>query len=146
MQHINVLELKAAYLAIQAFTRNRKSPPAHIHLRIDNTTAVAYINKRGEGGGHTLVVSVSNSTGILVSCICPQDQILGESKTYSRNSQCRCRHGILSIQPEGRMDIGLSDISEDSRPVLSPGGRSVCIKANPPGRELCSLHKIRCLL
>ena len=51
-QHINVLELKAAYLAIQAFTRNRKSPPAHIHLRIDNTTAVAYINKRG-GGAHT---------------------------------------------------------------------------------------------
>ena len=51
-QHINVLELKAAYLAIQAFTRNRKSPPAHIHLRIDNTsyttfTAVAHTNKRG---------------------------------------------------------------------------------------------------
>ena len=36
------------------------------------------------------------------------------------------------------MDIGLPDISEDSRPVLSPGGRSVCIKVNPPGRELCS--------
>jgi hypothetical protein len=42
-----VLELKAAYLAIQAFTRNRKSPPAHIHLRMDNTTAMAYINNRG---------------------------------------------------------------------------------------------------
>ena len=42
-----MLELKAAYLAIQAFTRNRKSPPAHIHLRIDNTTAMAYINNRG---------------------------------------------------------------------------------------------------
>jgi hypothetical protein len=49
-QHINVLELKAAYLAIQAY---RKSPPAHIHLRIDNTTAVAYINKRGGGGTHS---------------------------------------------------------------------------------------------
>jgi hypothetical protein len=52
-QHINVLELKAAYLAIQAFTRNRKPPTAHIHLRIDNTTAVAYINKRGGGGTHS---------------------------------------------------------------------------------------------
>jgi hypothetical protein len=100
-QHINVLELKAAYLAIQAFTRNRKSPPAHIHLRIDNTTAVAYINKRG--GGHTLTISVSDSTGIVV--LCPQDQILGDSNTYSRNSQCRCRHGISSIQPQVGMDI-----------------------------------------
>ena len=52
-QHINALELKAAYLAIQAFTRNRKLPPANIHLRIDNTTAVAYINKRGGGGTHS---------------------------------------------------------------------------------------------
>ena len=55
-QHINVLELKAAYLAIQAFTRNRKPPPAHIHLRIDNTTAVAYLNKRGgHTGGHGFI-------------------------------------------------------------------------------------------
>ena len=50
-QHINVLELKAAYLTVQAFTRNQKPPPAHIHLRMDNTTAVAYLNKRGGGGG-----------------------------------------------------------------------------------------------
>jgi hypothetical protein len=85
-QHINVLELKAAYLAIQAFTRNRKSPPAHIHLRIDNTsyttcTAVAHTNKRGPGYTLTVSVSNSNSTGTLVSC--PQDQILGDSNTYS---------------------------------------------------------------
>ena len=46
-QHINVLELKAGYLAVQAFTRNRKPPPAHIHLRMDITTAVAYLNQRG---------------------------------------------------------------------------------------------------
>ena len=137
----------------QHILQSRLSQGIGNHHRLISTCASTtpqrwHISTRGGrgGGGHTLVVSVSNSTGILVSCICPQDQILGESKTYSRNSQCRCRHGILSIQPEGRMDIGLSDISEDSRPVLSPGGRSVCIKANPPGRELCSLHKIRCLL
>ena len=46
--HINVQELKAAYLAIQAFTRNRSSVPGHIYLHIDNTTAVAYINRTGE--------------------------------------------------------------------------------------------------
>lgn len=45
--HINVLELKAAYLAIQAVVKNTSSHPRHIQLLMDNTTAVAYINKRG---------------------------------------------------------------------------------------------------
>ena len=110
------------------------------HHRLISTCASTtpqrwHISTRGGGGGHTLTVSVSDSTGTLVSC--PQDQILGDSNTYSRNPQCRCRHGISSIQPQGGMDIGFPDISEDSGSVLSPGGRSVCIKANPPGRELC---------
>ena len=131
-QHINVLELKAAYLAIQAFTRigNHDRP---ISTCASTTPQRWNISTRG-GGEHTLTVSVSDSTGTVV--LCPQDQILGDSNTYSRNSQCRCRYGISSIQPQGGMDIGLPDISEDSGSVLSPGGRSVCIKANPPGREL----------
>ena len=52
--HINVLELKAAYLAIQAFTKHRETTPSHIHLRIDNSTAVAYINRRGGTRSPTL--------------------------------------------------------------------------------------------
>ena len=45
--HINVLELKGAYLALQAFVK--KPPhPIHIELLLDNSTAVSYINKRGE--------------------------------------------------------------------------------------------------
>lgn len=115
-QHINVLELKAAYLAVQAFTRNRKPPPAHIHLRMDNTTAVAYLNKRG--GGHALAIPVSDSAGTLVSCA--QDRILGDSDTYSRYTQCRGRHSFSSIQPQGGMDIGSQHISEDSVSVFLP--------------------------
>lgn len=43
--HINTLELKAAFLALQCFARDL----AHtsILLRIDNTTAIAYINRMG---------------------------------------------------------------------------------------------------
>ena len=52
--HINVLELKAAYLAIQAFTKHRETTPSHIHLRVDNSTAVAYINRRGGTRSPTL--------------------------------------------------------------------------------------------
>ena len=43
--HINVLELKAAYLAIQAFVKGTMNP-RHIQVLMDNSTAVSYINKR----------------------------------------------------------------------------------------------------
>jgi len=43
---INVLELRAAILALKALLQSQHLLLKHIHLRIDNTTAVAYINKR----------------------------------------------------------------------------------------------------
>ena len=55
-QHINCLELKAAILALKAFLRVgmqpppqslSNHPPRHILLEMDNTTAVAYVNRRG---------------------------------------------------------------------------------------------------
>ena len=55
-QHINCLELKAAILALKAFLRVGMQPPPqslghhpprHILLEMDNTTAVAYVNRRG---------------------------------------------------------------------------------------------------
>ena len=45
--HINYLELKAVYLAIQAFVKEEAQKPRHLRMLIDNTTAVAYINKKG---------------------------------------------------------------------------------------------------
>lgn len=47
--HINALELAAAFLTLKAFfVENRYK---HIHLKLDNTTAVAYVNKMG--GSHS---------------------------------------------------------------------------------------------
>ena len=62
-QHINCLELKAAILALKAFLRVGMQPqpqslghhpPRHILLEMDNTTAVAYVNRRGEALSHLL--------------------------------------------------------------------------------------------
>ena len=56
--HINILELRAATLALKALLQSQESqhpPLKHIHLRIDNTTAVAYINKRGGTRSPTLI-------------------------------------------------------------------------------------------
>ena len=43
--HINCLELLAATLAVKCFARDKED--IMILLRMDNTTAIAYINKRG---------------------------------------------------------------------------------------------------
>ena len=43
--HINYLELKAAFLGLQIFAAKLKDQ--HIRLIMDNTTAVAYLNHKG---------------------------------------------------------------------------------------------------
>jgi hypothetical protein len=43
--HINALELNAALFAVRAFTANRTD--IHVHLRMDNRTAITYILKMG---------------------------------------------------------------------------------------------------
>ena len=44
--HINYLELLAAFLAVQCFTKNHPRPLT-IYLHMDNTTAIAYLNHKG---------------------------------------------------------------------------------------------------
>ncbi|XP_078616244.1 uncharacterized protein LOC144884664 [Branchiostoma floridae x Branchiostoma japonicum] len=56
--HINELELKAAFFALQCFAATRKN--IHVHLRIDNTSAVAYINHQGGCKSLTLCKTALN--------------------------------------------------------------------------------------
>ena len=51
--HINCLELLAGSFAVKCFTKHRLC--VHVRLRMDNTSAVAYINRLG--GTHSLVLS-----------------------------------------------------------------------------------------
>lgn len=48
-QHINVLELKAAFLALKSFLKNQSHKV--VCLRMDNTTAVAHV--KNKGGTHS---------------------------------------------------------------------------------------------
>ena len=45
ISHINSLELLAAFFCLKSFCKNKTD--IHVMLKIDNTTAVAYINKKG---------------------------------------------------------------------------------------------------
>ena len=50
--HINILELQAAFFALKAFCKHSKN--THVQLQIDNTTAVAYIMHMGGSKSHQL--------------------------------------------------------------------------------------------
>ncbi len=56
--HINCLELLAATLAVQTFTKNLKE--VSVLMRIDNTTAVAYVNHKGGTASQELVDLTKN--------------------------------------------------------------------------------------
>ena len=43
--HINALEMKAVMFAVQSFIKDEQK--IHVHLKVDNTTTVAYVNKMG---------------------------------------------------------------------------------------------------
>ena len=45
LQHINYLELKASFLALQTFLKGKSR--VTVSLQLDNTTAIAYINNKG---------------------------------------------------------------------------------------------------
>ena len=50
--HIDQLELRAAGFGFQAFMKNMQH--LHVHLRMDNKMAVAYVNKQGvQGNSHS---------------------------------------------------------------------------------------------
>ena len=47
-EHINVLELQAAFFALKSLASLETE--LHIQVQLDNSTAVAYINNMGGGG------------------------------------------------------------------------------------------------
>ena len=44
-EHINVLELMAGIFAVQAFAKGKQK--VHVHLRMDNTSALSYVTRMG---------------------------------------------------------------------------------------------------
>ena len=53
LSHINLLELTAGAFAVKTFTKG-KPDPLHVRLRMDNTTAVTYLNHMGGTQSQTL--------------------------------------------------------------------------------------------
>ena len=101
-QHINCLELKAAYLGLQSSYKNL----SHTHVRIflDNTSAVSYINNMG--GTHSLECN-QIATTIWMWCIAwaiwlPAAHLPGKCNTAADKAS-RIFHG----QAEWKLDSNI---------------------------------------
>lgn len=121
--HINVLELRAATLALKALLKHPLPVPKHVHLRLDNTTVVAlYINKQG---GHTLPCSDHSGTRNVGSS--PGSRCIRDSSTYSKDSEWSSRHSLQGARQQNRVDSGQTDLPVNLSEVLHTGSGPLCL-------------------
>lgn len=83
--HINVLELKAAFLALKAISKNQSHRVAC--LRMHNTTATAQINNKGSTGTGTCSGTCSGGLKTIVD---------SESRVINDNSECKINRQLIS--------------------------------------------------
>ncbi|XP_064645941.1 uncharacterized protein LOC135499210 [Lineus longissimus] len=89
--HINVLELKVVEIALKSLARQAKN--CHRHFRLDNSSAVAQINKLGGNKIPRPAEDHPRSMGLLYS-----EKHLIESRAPPRGEECGSRPSFPSIQ------------------------------------------------
>ena len=121
--HINALELKAALFALRAFSNDRRK--IHVHLRMDNRTAVAYLLKMG---GDTVSGSSRDSPGTMG--IRPEEGNFPDSRILARGFESRSRLAVKTFQGCEQLETESQSFSY-IRPVMGP----------PHNRSLCGSHE-----
>ena len=118
--HINLLELKA-HLALQAFFQTYNEAPKHILLQMDNTTAVAYVNKQGGTKSHSQTAEALDlwASVLEAGCWISARHIPGATKSVA---------DLASRQ---------FNSYSDWTPILSSQGRSVCHLSQQPPSSIC---------
>ena len=104
-QHINMLELMGGDFAAKIFARDKQD--IHIHLRMNNTTAIAYINHMGGTKSHNLAVTSSLQ---FVAVVPPEgDHLIGRAPTRDVQHSGRCG---ISYDPHNRVDAGQISVQQ----------------------------------
>lgn len=121
--HINALELKAACFAVRAFTVNQRH--LHVHLRMDNRTAVVYLLKMG---GDAIPFIARDSPGTVGLCLKQAD-----------NSDCRI--SAWGFEPRSRLAVNKFPGFEqlETKPYSFPVTKSSV--GSPDNRSVCRSHE-----
>ena len=121
--HINALELKATCFAVRAFTVNQRH--LHVHLRMDNRSAVAYLLKMG---GDAIPFIARDSPGTVGLCLKQAD-----------NSDCRI--SAWGFEPRSRLAVNKFPGFEqlETKPYSFPVTKSSV--GSPDNRSVCRSHE-----
>ena len=130
--HINILELKAEFLAIRSFQTHLLNQ--RVLVASDNATVVAYLNK--QGGGDSLTGDVSHdlaSDGFLQ----PQGNF-AKGSSYPRVSECDNRQSVSQGQDySDRMVPSSQDFSGNLPNLAQSNGRYVRNQDEQQTTSLC---------
>ena len=106
--HINWLELKAAFLALQAFLPQLKYQ--HVQVGIDNKTAMTYINKLGGTHSHRLTSLALEMWNFAT------DRSLTLSAVYVPGKEIPdCRQKVKGVPGQPGMDAASSGVSGNTK-------------------------------
>lgn len=121
-EHINYLEMRAGQFALQSFRSMflRNS----VLLKMDNITAVTYINKLG-GSRSRRLTDCSGNLGILSGA-----QDISSGSISSRSRQFSGGLVYEEFDRLQRLDVGQGTFSGDTISFWPSGDRSVCLQTN----------------
>ena len=131
--HINFLELLAGSFAVKSFAKGRLC--AHVRLRMDNTSAVAYVNRLG---GNTISSSVQFGSGPMG--VGSQSEYFSKCRTPCRTHECYGRLAVSSLHRFEQLAVmprSLSGLDADSR-ALYQG--PLCRQAEYPVASVLQLE------
>ena len=101
-QHINSLELMAGVFAVKTFASQKRN--VHIHLRMDNRTAIFYINRMGGTRSHALAHSACQ---LWQWCLQRGITLSAEHLPGSDNSRADKESRLLQSSAEWRLHRGV---------------------------------------
>ena len=131
--HINILELKAAFFALQAFLPQLKQQ--HIQFGIENKTVVAYINKLGGTRSHHLDISSLSDVEF-----CRRQKTNLASSVCSQRGKSHCRQKVKGVSGQPGMDAASSSVSGIAKRSWLFRKRSLCNTCEPSGSCVCQLE------
>ena len=130
--HINCLELLAATLAVQIFAKAKLG--ISILLQIDNSTGVAYINRRGDS--ITKVVSANKGPMVMVH----GGEHPPSSPAPTRSPEHKCRRGVQNLVKQVQVEAFSNPIPENQSLAGSTVHRPVCKQALITTPSICELE------
>ena len=129
--HINALELMGGALATKTFAKGRQN--IHIHLRMDNRTAMTY---QSDGGNK---VSNSITGGMRPMALVPTERDNIISRAPTRGAEHHSRHGIQDTTITSRVDAGKVNLPQGNADPGTMLNRSLRNQTQQPAGKV---HKL----